>query len=142
MTHNDVDLSHISEADLAWMAGIIEGEGCFVLEKNRRVPCSKTIRIRVQMCDEDVIRRLLLVSKLGSVNGPCRSPSFKDHWKSRWVWAVCQKAQAAALLLRLLPWLGERRAAKALDCLAHIGAAVNYAKGASACLAGSELACS
>lgn len=45
----------ITEVELGWLAGILEGEGCFDYQS------SNSARIRVSMTDEDTVLRIALI---------------------------------------------------------------------------------
>ena len=89
---------------LAWLAGLIEGEGSFSITADCRY-----IRIKVKMTDEDVVRQAQLVAAMGTVGGPYDSgPRRKDQWQ----WVVTDSNEAYALMIALYPWLGQRRQAR------------------------------
>lgn len=114
--------------ELYWLAGILEGEGTFLHGRVRE----KYLRmnVRVAMCDEDVVRRCWTVAGVGRVGGPYtyahgstrtwtqqpydRHPS---RWKPTWSWTVDRHADAAALMMTVLPLMGTRRAARIRECL-------------------------
>ena len=96
---------------LAWVAGVIEGDGCLTMKNQRMFP-----HVSVTMTDEDVIRRLQLWTGLGTVNGPYR-PTTGHNKLPMWIWAVGGGAQAYALLIAIWPWLGSRRRARAEELI-------------------------
>lgn len=101
----------------AWVAGILEGEGCFHMER-RRYP-----RITVQMTDEDVIRKLQMVTGVGKVNGPYNPHgrfTERTHWKPAWRWIVSRPEDVNPILNAIRPLMGERRGAKIDECLAFV----------------------
>jgi LAGLIDADG-like domain len=94
---------------LGWIAGLLEGEGCFHLERGRYP------RISLQMADEDVVRRLAELTGMGGVRGPYY-PSGRDH-KPIWRWLVCDRTHVETLLRLIQPLMGTRRQAKIEQCL-------------------------
>lgn len=88
--------------NLAWLAGILEGEGTFRLHQERQ-PC-----VTVAMTDEDVIRRAHEVAGVGNVRGPYTPKGKKPFW----VWTVAKSCDAYALSVAVYPWLCSRRRAK------------------------------
>jgi len=54
-------LNDMSSSDLAWLTGLIEGEGYFGIVRGRGI-------VRVVMTDADIIERLKTVSGTGTVN--------------------------------------------------------------------------
>ena len=89
--------------DVAWLAGIIEGEGCLSLKGH-------VMRIAVNMTDEDVIRRCMRVAALGQVTGPY-DDGVSGH-KPIFRWLVSDVFDVYALLAAIYSQLGERRRAK------------------------------
>lgn len=94
----------MSEAEVAWLAGLVEGEGSFHLHRGRRP------RLQVSMTDEDVIRKAHAMVGVGSVGGPYQSEGKR---KAYWQWNV----YGAEVIELLLPHLGLRRAARAQEVL-------------------------
>jgi hypothetical protein len=101
-------------ADIAWLAGILEGEGSFWADKNR-----KTInrirymnpQIAVEMADKDIIDRV--ASMLGnSVQSRQRDPSKKRLYNTR-----VGGRKAVAWMLTLFTLLGQRRRAKIAEIM-------------------------
>jgi len=105
----------VKREQLAWVAGVFEGEGTIVRDGSRT-------RLQVGMADEDVVRRLAEASGMGTVSGPHKSfgPKGTDY-QPRWRWSVARQSEVYALLAALWPWLGERRRARAKLALLEIG---------------------
>lgn len=97
---------------VAWVAGIIEGEGCFSLVRNGR--CVNAVII-VKMTDLDVIQRLQKVSEVGRITGPYKRG--KVHWKPQWMWRVTKRADLLALCHLIRPWLCSRRTRRMAEIL-------------------------
>lgn len=99
---------------LGWVVGLIEGEG-YMDERGGRPG------IRVDMTDEDVVRRLHEWTGIGNVTGPYLpvGTQKKQHWR----WTVTARDDAAWLIGLMAPWFGARRAAKALEILDAYAAA-------------------
>lgn len=94
----------ISEQDLYWLSGWLEGEGCFTIYRNYRTKCPV---VMAGSTDFDVITR---VSKLFGVgvqhmrqSGTGKKPMYYSRITS---------AKAKALMLKILPLMGERRSAR------------------------------
>jgi hypothetical protein len=100
----------ISSEDLAWFVGLFEGEGD--ITRNAK----KSWRLRIGMSDEDVIRR---VHDLVGVGNVWIVPA-KDQRKTHYVWAVTSHNNVVHLLTLMLPRLGKRRSARALEALLHL----------------------
>lgn len=99
----------------AWLAGLMEGEGCFRFRHN---PARKRGHpdVQLNMTDEDVVRRAAAVAGVGTIHGPYIPGGNRQPY---WVWKVSAANDAARLMLRLYPLLGERRRAVIVDVLAR-----------------------
>ena len=96
------------EADVNWIAGLLEGEGCFT---KRTKP--GTIRSRVcimcQMTDSDVLHKLCKIAGVGKVRGPYNNgPRGK---LPRYTWQV-NGSLAYVLMKELFPHMCSRRQAR------------------------------
>jgi len=103
-----------SEADLAWVAGVIEGDGSVFIEKNRN--CGKGHRydcptITVVMGDRKVVEEIKKILGgrvyLSERKGVNRSgiPRHRDMWKGTVTWISAERNAAM-----LLPYVrGEKR---------------------------------
>jgi ssDNA-binding Zn-finger/Zn-ribbon topoisomerase 1 len=106
------ELKDMTGEQVAWLAGILEGEGSFLVRGHRAVA------VQVVMTDRDIIDRLVLVTGVGRING--YKPA-KPHYKQAWVWHVRRRAHVIPVVNAVMPWLGERRtvaAQRVLDELA------------------------
>lgn len=66
------------------------------------------------LTDEDVLRRFHEVVGVGKVHGPFhRNPKHKPHWR----WHATNWRDTKHVLDLILPYLGERRGAKARELL-------------------------
>jgi len=108
-------------SDIAWLAGLIEGEGSFF----KRPPTSTGARSRwcftLEMTDEDVVRKAAATWGYGSVRKRCarqRPQAFGT--KDLYVWRFEDRGQVYALLSAIYPWLGERRGKKAAEALKNL----------------------
>jgi hypothetical protein len=93
----------ITEVDAAWIAGVLEGEGCWTTKNGRS---SWTVAVR--MTDRDIVERLALLTGIGRLS---REESTRGH-KTAWIWQVCARPHREWLTLRVWPWLGSRRRAR------------------------------
>lgn len=95
--------------DIAWAAGLFEGEGCITY--TQRAPV-----IAVRMTDKDVLERF--ASVMGSkITGPYASQS--KGGKPTYNWHVGGIRPVQDALRRLWPYLGERRRARAALVIAE-----------------------
>lgn len=95
--------------DIAWAAGIVEGEGTFVFFKRKNRPNTYCRRIGVEMTDRDVVLRLKNAFGVGNVVGPRIRPPRKPSW----IWQVQKDQDIFDVLIKLAPYLGERRSIQA-----------------------------
>jgi hypothetical protein len=89
-------------AELAWAAGLFEGEGCISRANTKSVRLDLALKAR----DADVIRRFRRVLQRGKIYGPYRNGML--HW------LVFGREASVSVLLDLWPWLGKRRRATAI----------------------------
>lgn len=115
-------MSSDSEVVYAWAAGILEGEGCFSIHRRKDRSNTLNTAIHCEMTDEDIIRRLHAVFKVGTVNARRNMSGRKDTRarKATWIWSAQKKSDVLEVILRVLPYLGERRAAKAKELMVSI----------------------
>lgn len=92
----------ISSAEVAWVAGILEGEGCWTGSGNKW-------RIAVRMTDVDIIERLHTLTGVGTIG---KSEAPKPKHRQCYYWFVTKDIDKLWLTNLVLPWLGVRRSAK------------------------------
>lgn len=110
------------DAQTAWGAGLLEGEGCFSIfhRKDRRstVQCA----IHLEMTDLDTVQRVQNVFKCGNMKGPIRRPKdLLTNRKPTWIWSVQTQADIYSVLCRIFPYLSERRQLKAKELIDYLG---------------------
>jgi hypothetical protein len=99
----------VNDHDITWAAGLFEGEGSIDIKKSRGY---EYLRLQLASTDEDIIRKFHYIVGLGSVFGPYGP--YKTGLKQQWRWHISNK-KADSVLSCLLPYLGDRRTAKALE---------------------------
>lgn len=104
-------MRELSSEETAWLAGIIEGEGCLV---NRKDQC---VVINVTMTDEDVVRRIHLLTGAGNVTGPYGPYGGAGKWSESYQWNCGKREEVVPLLRSIYPWLGERRQKRVDDLI-------------------------
>lgn len=91
------------KSDIAWAAGLFEGEGCITT-------ANKNPRLSLGSTDLDVLEKFLSVVGVGKISKGIRSPiATKDIW----VWRTAQFEYVQAVLAAFWPWLCSRRRARA-----------------------------
>lgn len=107
----------MSPVELAWLAGWLEGEGCFFYSETKSN--SPKIMIQVYSTDLDIIQRaaVLMLAKRVRVMPP-RKANAAGNGKSNGGFRTEIQADAAANLMReLLPMMGKRRSEKIREAL-------------------------
>ena len=115
-----------SVRDIAWMAGLLEGEGHFSMSQ---------ISVRIQMTDLDVIERF--AGLMGITHISAYTPRH-DGYKTQYSVVVCGK-KAAGLMMTILPLMGARRSERIRRCLLDWLARPKPARERTHCKAGHEL---
>jgi hypothetical protein len=97
------------QENLAWAAGLFEGEGCLTTH-------GKNMTALINSTDKDVIERFHSVIGFGSINGPYQS-KVKASYKPYWRWRCGSFEHVQATIGLLWKHLGERRKQRAMDLL-------------------------
>jgi len=98
----------VSTKDIAWLAGLLEGEGCF------RFDSKAHLVIQLAMTDRDVVDRAAAL--LGGA--VCEKKPKAAHHKMQYLVRVFG-ARAAGWMMTFWPFLGQRRRQKVEDCLSR-----------------------
>jgi len=93
---------------IAWLAGILEGEGCFLLKGNNTSPC-----IQLKMKDEDIIKR---VASLWNVT-VIENKKQELHWSQTYQVNLYGN-RAVAWMFTIYSFMGKRRQAKIKEVVA------------------------
>jgi hypothetical protein len=107
----------LSPTDVAWSAGLFEGEGCIEITCKPDA-MQANVRLVVASTDYDVLERFLEVVGCGRVHERS-SPSMQNPlWRRSWQWR-CSKGREVHHLLGLwIDYFGERRAERADEAMA------------------------
>jgi hypothetical protein len=97
--------SPIHREDAAWLAGLIDGEGCMDAPRNNA-------RLRIKMGDLDIILRAADIMDATTYMEYATNPRHKDMMV-----AQVTGDRAVAVMRAILPWLGSRRSAKATEII-------------------------
>jgi hypothetical protein len=108
----------MKETELAWIAGIIEGEGTVTLKTGSTRSGNNFPTLRVVMTDEDVIRSLHRITGLGNIHYQVREDTEKGNKrKDTWIWAVAARDEVRNILEQILPWMHSRRTERIKEAL-------------------------
>jgi len=97
----------MSKEEIAWLAGILDAEGCFDFNQNN----IKYLRIRIQMKDRDVVERVqALCGGRGTIRLEKRkkNPNHSDTYKFQ----VGERTRVEEILKLIYPWMSKRRKQK------------------------------
>ncbi|HEX4500592.1 MAG TPA: hypothetical protein VH187_05380 [Scandinavium sp.] len=99
----------MTELELVWLAGLLEGEGSFHVGRNYSGR-GWYVQVRVNMIDKDVIAKaaaLMQCSCLLRYEPSMRRRGYKPQYK-----ATLHAQRAIDLMYKLLPHMGDRRSAR------------------------------
>ena len=91
------------DPDLAWAAGLFEGEGCISKANKESVRLDLAMHER----DIDILKKFRRVMNRGKLYGPYKNNMI--------FWLVFGREISCSVLLDLWPYLGERRKRRAID---------------------------
>ena len=112
LTRYATRVNELTEAETAWLAGMYEGEGScsFNATNNAWI-------VAISGKDYDVIRRLQALTGIGTIYERKRD---QPGWSDILTWNVARRGDLFDFLTAIHPWLGERRKARAEQCLEHL----------------------
>ncbi len=116
--------SNWNRENLAWVAGLFEGEGCIATAGGRW-------SINLASTDHDVLVRLYEIVGVGHINGP-----YDRGHKPHWVWQSGSQQLVYAFLIAIYPWLGERRQDRAMTAIKAIASRTPNKHSSALCRAG------
>jgi hypothetical protein len=102
------------DLEIAWAAGLWEGEGCFSMSR------TSTGRIQAQAIissvDKDVIEKFHKIVEFGTIK--IRQPAEgRSEKQVSYVWSVSSISKFSELALMFWPYLGQRRRARAIEII-------------------------
>jgi hypothetical protein len=102
-----------SAVDVAWLAGLLEGEGHFGMSSGR--PGQRYPRIALKMTDEDIISRVaeLWGRSYYVAHDSSRPSTYKTQYRTE-----IKGNDARDIMRAVLPHLGKRRAERVAELLA------------------------
>lgn len=105
----------LSEAEVAWIAGLLEGEGSF------RVTSNGGLQVSCGMTDKDTIEKLRRLA-----GGYITKPHVTKGGKTLYPWCLSMREDVLQLCRLIYPWMGARRQSKIDELFAYARA---YPKG-------------
>jgi hypothetical protein len=110
----------MSDFELGWVCGILEGEGCFFVTTRRTAKYGPYLYARVTVCrtDRDVLEQLQRVTGVGILEKVRERKDPRHKPISQWI--VCRNQEAIELMIAVYPHMGVRRQAKIREVLAQV----------------------
>lgn len=120
------------EVDMAWAAGLFEGEGCINYSPVVGSPWGqRRRRLNLEMTDGDVVRRFASIVGAGNVRRSRRQNRVnRENHHTIYIWECGRWADTERILQAFLPYLGKRRRKKAEALLADPAGPVGRRKNA------------
>jgi hypothetical protein len=107
--------------DYAWAAGFFDGEGCIRVDKQSRAKShgynSTCTQITLTQKGTDTEPPDILVKFANLFPG---GKIYREKGRALWRYTISKKWYVKAALKSMLPWFGERRSAKAHECIRAI----------------------
>lgn len=115
-----LDVALRTREDLAWAAGLFEGEGCFTFHAGTH-PNGYRYRYPkacMNSTDRDVMVRFLAIVGCGNLHGPYLTKRDRAYnRKPSWHWRAHGFELGQAIVALFWPWLCERRRIRAAEVL-------------------------
>lgn len=115
-------ISSMTDTEIAWLAGMYEGEGWVevTLPTHPRARTSiRRARLRIGSSDLDITQRLAALSSSSTIT--TRRATDPKH-KTMHYWSVADMDEVSRLLTLMRPWMGNRRGKRADEVLTLISA--------------------
>jgi hypothetical protein len=132
-------MQQVTSEEVAWAAGLFEGEGCISVYQ-REYGAKIQPQIRLGMTDADVVARFARIVGCGSVTVSHGPKHQANGWKPLHQWVVYEAEKVRTVLNLLMPYLGERRSAKAREVLDRCVSVQSHNAKKTHCPRGHELA--
>ena len=110
-------LCEITPCELAWLAGLVEGEGYFTIQRYPGKDHWASPVFGLEMTDQDVVYRAQALTGVGSISS--RTP--RPRAKRSWTWQVRARQDVLDLMEVLYPYMGERRSERIDELLTLFG---------------------
>ena len=93
----------MSEAEVAWLAGLFDGEGS-IIQRHRRTPNDRAFEITITNGCKALIDKVAEITGVGQISLSERSKVNPRH-ADIWIWHCYGTDVALELLARMRPWL-------------------------------------
>lgn len=109
-----IHIQPMSEAEVGWLAGLLEGEGYFGITKSAGSNKLRCV-VRVSMTDKDVLQKAQQLTGVGTI---IQHRPRVEHHKIAYTWSVSKQFQVREVLELIHPFMGTRRTERINECLA------------------------
>src|SRR5712692_9343337 len=102
MNHDASEVSSLTDHEIGWLAGIMDGEGCIGVYRNKRngIPANHQLRLSVSNTDPLMIYEL---KRLCGGRTRMAARKANPNWHSSWLWDLGGR-RAITLLRTLAPY--------------------------------------
>lgn len=104
-------MNNLSETQIAWLAGLIEGEGCINFNGKNGVT------LTIAMTDQDIINKVQSITGVGKIY---LGKKNQDNRKVVYSWQLRIKQELELLFPLLIPHMGERRTHKINEAIIRL----------------------
>ena len=98
--------------DMFWAIGLFEGEGCIHIVKSK-----PQVMLRLTSTDLDVLEKFKAIMGCGCI---ITRKKLQEHHKQAYEWRTKGRLIVTDILTEWLPYLSQRRAAKAQQAIEHL----------------------
>lgn len=126
-----MDNPQITDTDLAWLAGIIDGEGSMGVYGQRRKngTLNYSPRLQIALTHAGGIERIVQILRGLGINAHLwEKPAKRPQWSDAWYTTVSRLADLKILLPKVMPYLTIRKAEARL-LLEYVGNRPSHNKG-------------
>ncbi len=127
----DLEDREPSPTEIAWAAGLFEGEGCLTTGHANDPDRKHLMRMMLATTDRDVLERFAAIMRAGAITTVKRR--IRAHHKQQWRWMVSASEDVLRCIDLLYPYLGSRRRARADELAIPLRNAVAEATKERAC---------
>lgn len=111
-----------TDTDIAWAAGLFEGEGCFSTWIGDKKYNSRTFEANLTSTDEDIITRFYEIVGVGVIRTNKLKTQYNGRRKQQWTWRTNKKHEIMFIGLLFKQYLGKRRTEKFQELMTLIEA--------------------
>lgn len=112
-----------TEPEMTWMAGLLEGEGCFsICTRKTAKHDHKTLAIHCEMTDEDTITKLHNIAGCGTINVRKNISGRAEVRKRKptWIWSVQNHEGIYQICCVIYPFMSKRRQEKIKELVEYV----------------------